>query len=418
VLAAYKAAGINDVLYTLWRVPKWASSNPDDTACDYATQGSTFTGECDPPTDLNPDGTGSDQIWRTWVQNIAQHVNDPIYLQTHARVGYWEPCNECYRSPTLTPQYTATHYAYRGTYAQLVRMMQDARCIIVGNPNDAITALNTTCGQAGYPFIGIDPAAQMVMPDTAPGQASPKQPPHAQVMQNILYCTCANSSCSASSTGCPTGSGGSRAVDIIATHLYANPYTPEQLPTQAASVRSYLSATDLEKPFWSIEGGWGQNTAAQVQNDPDLEAAFVARYHVMVWASGITRAYWYGWDYSASGTLWSTTASNGCGTQYGNGYICKSGIAYQQVHDWLLSAVLTACSVDGTTWLCRLTEANGSPAQIVWDTSQTCSNGICGTIQHSVAPEYIKYRDLTGAAFVINGSMAPVGIKPILLETQ
>jgi hypothetical protein len=416
LLADYKVAGIDDVLYTLWRVPQWASSNPTDSNCDYLAGG--FTGGCDPPTDLNADGTGSNLIWRTWVQNIAQRVDDPIYLRNHARVKYWEPCNECYRSPTLNPLYTAANYAYRGTYAQLVRMMQDARCIIVGNPDEAITALNTTCGQAGYPVIGIDPTAQMVMPDTAPGQAGTKQNPYAQVMQNFLYCTCANNSCSASSTGCPTGASGSRAVDIIATHLYANTYTPEQLPTQAALVRSYLSMSDLEKPFWNIEGGWGRNTALQVQSDPDLEAAFVARYTLMVWASGTTRAYWYGWDYTVFGTLWGTTATNGCRTQYANGYICMPGIAYQQIHDWLLGAVLTACSVEGTTWHCRLTESNGSPADIVWDTSQSCSSGSCGTIQHSVAPEYIRYRDLTGTTLAVYGSMVPVGIKPILLETQ
>jgi trimeric autotransporter adhesin len=417
LLADYKLAGIDDVLYTLWRVPQWASSNPTDTNCDYARLGSGFTGECDPPTDLNADGTGSNLIWRTWVQNIAQHVNDPIYLQNHARVKYWESCNECYRSPTLNAGYTASNYAYRGTYAQLVRMMQDARCVIVGNPDEAITALNTTCGQAGYPVIGIDPTAQMVMPDTAPGQAGIKQNP-AQVMQNILYCSCANNSCSASSTGCPTGASGSGAVDIIATHLYANTYTPEQLSTQAALVRSYLSMSDLQKPFWSTEGGWGRNTALQVQSDPDLEAAFVARYTLMVWASGTTRAYWYGWDNTVWGTLWGTTATNGCTTQYANGYICMPGIAYQQIHDWLLGAVLTACSVVGTTWDCRLTESTGAPADIVWDTSQSCSSGSCGTIQHSVAPEYIKYRDLTGATLAVYGSMVPVGIKPILVETQ
>ncbi len=416
LLADYKLAGINDVLYTLWRVPGWASSNPTDTNCDYLAGG--FTGGCDPPTDLNADGTGSNLIWRTWVQNIAQHVNDPIYLQSHARVKYWDPCNECYRSPTLNVGYGAANYSYRGTYAQLVRMMQDARCIIVGNPADAITALNATCGQAGYPVIGIDPTAQMMMPDTAPGRAGTKQNPYAQVMQNILYCTCANNSCSASSTGCPTGAGGSGAVDIIASHLYADTYTPEQLPTQAALVRSYLSQSDLEKPFWSIEGGWGRNTALQVQSDPDLEAAFVARYNLMVWASGTTRAYWYGWDYTVFGTLWGTAATNGCSTQYANGYICTPGIAYQQIHDWLLGAVLTACSVVGTTWDCRLTESTGAPADIVWDTSQSCSSGSCGTIQHSVAPEYIKYRDLTGATLTVSGSMVPVGIKPILLETQ
>jgi len=257
VLAAYKTAGINDIFYTLWRVPKWASSNPNDTTCDYAASlGSNYYGGCDLPTDINPDGTGTNLTWRTWVQNIAQHVNSPAYLTTHAHIAYWEPCNECYRSPNLDPGYGSggAQIAYKGTYPQLVRLMQDARCIIVGNPSDPITALNTTCGQAGYPVIGIDPSAHMVMPSTNPIQVG-KNPPYPQVMQNLLYCTCANNSCSGSSTGCTTGSAGSAAVDIISTHIYPGTYTPEQIPAQMAKVRADLTATDLAKPFWNGEGG-------------------------------------------------------------------------------------------------------------------------------------------------------------------
>ena len=150
LLADYHAAGIDDVFYTLWRVPTWASSMPADATCDYAAQGHAYYGECDLPKDIAADGTGTDLTWRTWVQNIAQHANgqdpnnpDPNYLSNHAHISYWEPCNECFRSPTLDPGYgsNGAQVAYRGTYAQLVRMMQDARCIIIGTPTDPITAL-------------------------------------------------------------------------------------------------------------------------------------------------------------------------------------------------------------------------------------------------------------------------------------
>ena len=422
VLADYKAAGINDILYTLWRVPNWASSNAADSKCDYAQSlGSKYYGECDLPGDINSDGTGTNLIWRTWVQNIAQHVNDTTYLATHAKIKYWEPCNECYRLTTLDPGYGSggnVQVAYRGTYAQLIRLMQDARCIIIGNPNDPITALGTTCGQAGYPVTGVDPTAQMVMPSTNPVQSG-KNPPYPQVMQNLLYCTCAGNSCSASTTGCPTGSAGSAAVDIISTHLYPNTYTPEQIPNELAIVRSYLSAVDLAKPFWNGEGGWGQNTiATQVgDGDPDMEAAFIARFEVMAWASGITRSYWYEWDNAGYGTLWSPTTNSGCSIAFTSGYICKPGIAYQQVYDWLVGSTLGACSVSGTTWTCSLTQSNGSQAEIIWNTSQTCSNGTCSSTQQSVPAMYSSYSDLTGASYSINGTV-PVGIKPILLRTE
>jgi len=427
VLGDYYAAGINDALYTLWRVPNWASSNPTDATCDYASEGKSYYGECDLPTDINADGTGTDLTWRTWVQNIAQYangqLNNPTYLSNHAHIAYWEVCNECFRSPTLDPGFVASSsatVAYRGTYAQLVRLMQDARCIILGHSGDHITALNTTCGQAGYSVIGIDPTAQMVMPSTAPGGLNAKIPPYADVMQNLLYCTCASNSCSASTTGCPTGTAGSAAVDIINAHIYAKNYAPEQIPSQIATLRSDLTATDLAKPFWDGEGGWGQNASATQLNggNPDLEAAFLARYQVMIWASGLARSYWYQWDNSADGTLWSPTSISGCTTAFGSGDICEAGIANQQVYDWLVGSTLGACSLTGTTWTCTLTQASGSQAAITWDTSQTCSNGNCGTTQHAVSAIYSSYRDLTGASYTINNGTVPVGIKPILLEAQ
>lgn len=405
---------------TLWRVPNWASSNKTDTACDYSALGPSFYGACDLPVDINADGTGTDLIWRTWVQNIAQHVNSPGYLDTHARIAYWEPCNECFRSPTLTPGYisgSGALVAYRGTYAQLVRLMQDARCIIIGHPDDPITALNTTCGQAGYPMIGIDPTSQMIMPSAGTGRQSGQTPPYVQASQNLLYCTCTNNSCSASTTGCTTGSAGSAAVDVLSMHVYPKNFPPEQIPTQVATVRSYFSATDLAKPFWNGEGSWGQNASSTYINngDPDLEVAFVARYQIMTWASGLTRSYWYQWDNSASGTLWNSTANSSCSTPYATGYLCKAGIAYQQVHDWLVGSTLGACSATGTIWTCTLTQANGGQAAIMWDTSQTCSSGSCTTTQRPVSSIYFHYIDLTGASFPVSGT-APVGIKPILLQ--
>lgn len=435
VLAAYWNGGINDVLYTLWRVPTWASSNPADTTCDYASLGSGFYGACDLPTDLNPDGTGTDLTWRTWVQYVAQHANGinpltgqaiPNYVATHAHIKYWEPCNECYRSNILDPGYGSggnVTFAYKGTFAQLVRMMQDARCIIIGHPADPITGMGTTCGGSGYPVIGIDPTAKMVMPSTSPARNNQTSPPYYQVMQNLLYCTCANNSCTQNAYCSGTHGEGASAVDILSVHLYPNTatYTPESIPGQVAQVRRDFQAAELSKPFWSDEGGWGQNsTAAQVGNgDPDLEAAWVARFHIMVWASGLTRVYWYQWDNAAYGTLWSSTGSASCPDQIGlNSYLCTSGIAYQQVHDWLVGSTLTNCSASGSLWTCNITQSNASPAQILWDTLQTCGGGTCGASPHPVSPTFNTYQDLGGVSHSIQAGTVPVGIKPILVMTQ
>src|SRR5437868_11779365 len=73
-----------DVLYTFGVVPTWASSNRNDTTCFY------LAGACDPPNDLNPDGTGTDQHWKSFVTAIATHS----YNRTAGHIKFWELWNE------------------------------------------------------------------------------------------------------------------------------------------------------------------------------------------------------------------------------------------------------------------------------------------------------------------------------------
>src|SRR4029077_18850047 len=71
---------INDILYTLSRTPDWASTDPTDTTCDGALAG--IFGQCHLPSDINADGSGSNQTWKTWVTAIATHANgldDPTH---------------------------------------------------------------------------------------------------------------------------------------------------------------------------------------------------------------------------------------------------------------------------------------------------------------------------------------------------
>src|SRR5579871_3871127 len=94
--------GVQDLLYTFGKTPQWASSRPNDQRCanDWGP------GACDPPDDLNPDGSGSDQHWKDFVSALATHVGTSI--------KYWEIWNE----PSSSNHWT-------GTVAQMVRMAQD-----------------------------------------------------------------------------------------------------------------------------------------------------------------------------------------------------------------------------------------------------------------------------------------------------
>src|SRR5258706_493172 len=121
-LATGYTNGVTEGMYTLARTPPWASSNPADTSCHYTTAASGGgLGECDAPSDLNSDGTGSNAIWKAWITAIATHVNGSTYLQSHAHVKYWEILNQPDNQPL-----------WSGSFAQLARLTEDANCIITG----------------------------------------------------------------------------------------------------------------------------------------------------------------------------------------------------------------------------------------------------------------------------------------------
>jgi len=174
-------------------------------------------------------------------------------------------------------------------------------------------------------------------------------------------------------------------------------------------IRPGLQPSELAKPLWSGEDSWGV-TANGGFTDPDLQAAFVARYHMIAWSLGVSSEFWYQYDNSQEGTLWSPTTG-----------LTEAGTAYAQVYNWMVGRSMTSpCSANGTTWTCILTALGGYQGLAVWDTSQTCNNGICTTAPYGVSNQYVQYRDLSGGITQIpqgqNPKTVPMGIKPILVE--
>ena len=102
-----------------------------------------------------------------------------------------------------------------------------------------------------------------------------------------------------------------------------------------------------------------------------------------------------------------------------SGGVNQSGVAYQQVQNWLVGATQSgSCSASGTIWSCSYTRSGGYQALATWDTSQSCSNGTCSTKPQPAASQYLHYRDLAGNTFSIANGTVPVGAQPILLENQ
>ncbi|HUA15068.1 MAG TPA: Ig domain-containing protein [Verrucomicrobiae bacterium] len=393
ILAQLKSNGVSDgVLYTFGEVPNWASSAPSDAACDLGALGG-----CDLPADLNPDGTGTDQTFINFVKSLAQHLNSATYLQTHAHVQYWEPWNEWYRDPLLASYnqgcIAKQSCSVRATYAQMVRMTEDLRCVLTGTGSvDGVPCTRTA----------IDPTAKIVTP-ASHGRSSFG----VSVMENFLHCD----SAPPATSQCTTGDRGRNAVDILNFHFYAmETETAEEITSHITNIKAGLRSSDLTAmPLWSSEGGWGADSSLP---DPDLQEAFLVRYYLLGWSNGISRLTWYEFDNPTWGTLYVPGKDGG---------LTSAGTAYQQIYNWMAGNALTqACS--GPTfpaqgiWTCGFTKPDGTHMLAVWDSSQSCSNGACTTSLYSHNSMYSSYISLsTGKASNLTSATVPVGAKPILL---
>jgi len=345
-----------DILYTLGQTPAWASSDPYDTTCMGA-------GHCQPPSDLNQDGTGPNRYWQDYVRAIVTHNMQ----RTSGRIKYWEIWNEPHHP-----------YFWKGTFPQMVRLAADARSIIKS----------------------IDPSAVVLTP--APGiEGSRWGSVGRQWLDNYL------------------AAGGGRYADVIAFHGYVtmpNVYpSPEDFVGFMNSLKTLLASYKQNwKPKWDTEASWG-NIYATGFTDQDLQAGFVARFYLLHVSANVQRLYWYSWNNYHTGLLWQADAAN----PSGSGTLLKPGIAYEQVKNWLVGASLVGpCTATGTVWTCTLKRPNGYRAQAVWDTSKTCGNGSCTTTNYAADPQFTKYRNLSGKIVTITGTVVPIGAKPILLENQ
>jgi hypothetical protein len=341
------------LLYTFGRVPQWASSSPYESGCGDGP------GQCAPPNDVNPDGTGTDQHFKDFVTALAAHNAASSY----PHIKYWEIWNEPYNAPSWT-----------GTIAQMVRMAQDATAILKAADPNAVVFVPSVCieGMKGQKWLDAYLAA-----------------------------------------------GGSKYADMVAFHGYVQkrglPLQPENIVGYIATARGILKKYGLQgKPMWDTEISWGVPTVSNPPyNDENERMGFVARMAMLQQSSGIARFFWYQWNNNVVGTMWIPNPN----VPSAPGTLLKTGVAYGQVQNWLVGATLSSpCSANGTVWTCSYTRSGGYVAQAVWDTAQSCANGKCTTSSYKVGTQYSQYRTLDGTKVTISGSSVPIGYKPILLE--
>jgi hypothetical protein len=154
------------------------------------------------------------------------------------------------------------------------------------------------------------------------------------------------------------------------------------------------------KPLITTEGGWGVNGVS----DPDMQAAWITHYEILqaglATTDNLAMQTWYTWGHASSGTIETTT-----------GEPTPAGLAYELVMTrWLVGNIPSPCTSSGNIYSCPL-----GTDLIVWDTSQTCSNGVCSTAPYTPPKGYLDYEDVTGAKHPIVGTIE-LGVKPIWME--
>jgi hypothetical protein len=346
-LAAARTLGLTDLVMTLSATPNWAASNPSVATCDYSFY---QTGDCSPPSDLNSDGTGTNQHWRDYIYALGLHISG-LAAGTYMLPTYFEMWNEFTRGSGTNCTESSGVQAWLGTCEQLVRMAQDANCILTGRAI-TITATSQSCtaGHMNEPAIGLLPAARIITPNAA------SQPPDVALYGTYLGTT-----------------GALLNVDRLAVHAYAfqglgttmadSSFTVPNgasLPQQWTNTLGVLPGAAFGKIIWSSEGSWGAGSA----NLPDLnmQEGYVARYYLVGWSTGFRELYWYAVN-NSFGTLINQNGINGCndgGSQLGCPTLAATG--WTAIYNWMVgNQMSTPCAAaQGTSVSLSWTAVGGA----------------------------------------------------------
>jgi len=355
-VAPKDANGTALMVMTLGMTPPWATSDTSTCRTGSGTSGCTA-----PPTNISD--------WTTFIQALVNHYNGT----TAPHIKYYEIWNEA--DPN-------SEY-WTGTAQQLEQL-----------------------AAAAYPIIKTDPYSQVVTPSMAGNVYSTG--PFATIPFLTAY----------------FNAGGNQFADAVSFHgfVYNLNYVPYPLPTQdcsgsdsncggpiMAQVQAYRNLMDSfgmnSMPLLNTEGGFEDATISNA----DTAAAWLAQYYAL-------QASMYN-TYDIAMVSWFTWGATD-GQLENNNVLTNVGVAYNQVSNWVVDRNLASpCSAPtGTVWTCAMTGSNGYQAEIIWDSSQTCSNGVCTTSAQSVASTYTSYLDLSGNSTPISGGTVQVGLKPILLQ--
>jgi Chitobiase/beta-hexosaminidase C-terminal domain len=288
--------------------------------------------------------------WDTFVSALIDHVGPGV-------IQYWELWNE--------PNIQET---WHGTQSALVAMAVDARAILKkADPNAVILSPGTT--------INFETPAECATKDPRCGS---------HWLSQWL------------------AAGGKNTIDGLAFHGYPQVGEgPEQIQGVVGMQQLAMNENGLGSlPIFDTESSWGLNTKLPIES---VQVAFVARHFLLEHSMGVQGSFWFSYDSSTWGTMWSS-----------KGGLNAVGEAELQVSKWIVGSTLTqpcaAMAADPTTYTCAYSRPGGYTALAVWNTA--------GETAFGVLPGLVQYHDLSGNVTSLPGGTAEISTSPILLENK
>ena len=355
---------------TLGMTPSWAVAN--QSTCRTLNGGATGCQAA--PDDI--------QDWKDFITALVNHYNGV----TAPHIKYYEIWNEWNVND-------AQNGFWSGTDVDLVNLQTAACTIIHGAAGDPFSQVLTPSTVGSARFAGDQAPAQLAAYFNAGGTSCPGAP------NNLIDGVSFHGNVGIMSLapyplpgeGCPQSGCNGTIIQI------------------ANSYRQVMNLNGLQAdPLLDTEGGF----EAAAISDNDQRAAWLAQFYVL--QAGLLNSdqlQWNSWfTWGAPGVAGNIETSS----RKPN----SSGVAYNQVFDWLFGRFPAPCAQSGKVWTCSLTGSSGYQAQILWDDSQTCDSGTCTSTAQPSPTGAVKFRDLAGNTTQITGTSIPVGLKPIIIENQ
>ena len=207
--------------------------------------------------------------------------------------------------------------------------------------------------------------------------------------------------------------GGGPYADVMTFHGYIDmlSYEPpeDEVPIIVAykqALAQYLGSQNA-LPMWNTQSGWNLNSNVP---DPNMQAAYLSRIYILSKANGVARFYWY-----AYGNLGFGTISDPDRWPEPGRHRLRHGL---QLAGWGRESA--PCTEKGTVYTCGFQTQAGLKEMPVWDTAQSCNDGVCTTSTFTPNTIYVQYEDLNGDVTPINppGSPIQIGAEPIMLMNQ